>query len=267
MRESATVESFPFSRLATSDVGVISRNKHHITGLFEVDVTVAREQLRRMRRAGYSISFTSWFVKSVAQAIEEMPEVHGILHGRRRRVVFDEVDVALMVERVVENEPVPLPLVLCGCNKSSLGEIESQIQAATTQSVEGARDYQLGRRRSPFLMAFYYRLPQALRLFTMRWILKNPFRRKAAMGTTIVTSVAAGLRFPGWVVPRSMHNLVFGVGSVVRKPLVVRENVLPRDVLHLTVLLDHDVVDGAPAARFVSRLVKILETAAALPPE
>lgn len=62
------------------------------------------------------------------------------------------------------------------------------------------------------------------------------------MGSVIVTSVAPGLQFPGWILSRSMHNLAFGFGSVVRKPRVV----------HLTVLFDHDVVDGAPAARFVS---------------
>jgi pyruvate/2-oxoglutarate dehydrogenase complex dihydrolipoamide acyltransferase (E2) component len=32
-----------------------------------------------------------------------------------------------------------------------------------------------------------------------------------------------------------------------------------RDILHLTVLFDHDAVDGAPAMRFVSRLVDRLQ--------
>lgn len=189
-----------------------------------------------------------------------------MLHGRRRRVVFDEVDVALMVERIVEDEPVPLPVVLLRCNKRFLEEIESDIDTAMTQAVAGTRDYQLGRRRSPVLTGIFYRLPQAMRVLLMKGVLRNPYRRRTTMGTTIVTSLAAGMRFSGWIIPRSMHNLVFGLGSVVRKPVVVREHVVPRDVLHLTVLVDHDVVDGAPAARFVSRLVKILETAAVLPP-
>jgi pyruvate/2-oxoglutarate dehydrogenase complex dihydrolipoamide acyltransferase (E2) component len=170
-----------------------------------------------------------------------------------------------MIERVVDGIPVPLPVVVRGCNTGSMEEIELQIATAANQSIDGIKDYQLGRHRSPIISGLFYRLPQVLRIGIMNSILRNPYTRKATMGTVMVTSVAAGVRFPGWIVPRSMHNLTFGLGSVVRKPRVVNEEVRPRDVLHLTVLLDHDVVDGAPAARFVSRLVKDLETVGILP--
>ncbi|HCL57564.1 MAG TPA: hypothetical protein DHW82_11230 [Spirochaetia bacterium] len=32
-----------------------------------------------------------------------------------------------------------------------------------------------------------------------------------------------------------------------------------REFLQATLLIDHDVIDGAPAARFVSRLVDLIE--------
>ena len=179
--------------------------------------------------------------------------------GRRRRVVFPDVDVAVMVERRVEGVAVPLPMVIRQAEAKSLTEIETEIQAASSQAIEGTRDYELGRRRSPILMRFFYRLPQFLRVAAMQGILRNPERRKQMMGTVIVTSVASVVRFPGWIIPKTMHNVAVGLGSVVRKPRVVGDQVLPRDVLHLTVVLDHDVVDGAPAARFASRLVHNLE--------
>jgi hypothetical protein len=49
-----------------------------------------------------------------------------------------------------------------------------------------------------------------------------------------------------------------GLG-IARKPAVVEERVEPRDLLNITVAFDHDVVDGAPAARFVQRLVELIE--------
>jgi pyruvate/2-oxoglutarate dehydrogenase complex dihydrolipoamide acyltransferase (E2) component len=49
------------------------------------------------------------------------------------------------------------------------------------------------------------------------------------------------------------------VGGIARKPAVIEERVEPRYVLDLTVSFDHDVVDGAPAARFVKRLVELIE--------
>lgn len=265
MKRQTTVETLPLSRIGTLDVGVIGRSKHHIHGLLEVDVTSARARLRAARRTGTPLSFTAWITKSIAHTVAGMPEAQGILEGRRRRVIFDEVDVALMVERQVEGTSVPLPMVLRDCHRKSLDEIESEIGSAKAQPIEGARDYELGHRRSALLMRLFYGLPQSIRVWIMKRILNNPYRRKTMMGTVMVTSVAAGLRFPAWIVPKSMHNLVFGVGSVVRKAAVVRNEVVPRDILHLTVLIDHDVLDGAPAARFVSRLVKDMETAVVLP--
>ena len=52
-----------------------------------------------------------------------------------------------------------------------------------------------------------------------------------------------------------MHNLCFALGSTVKKPWVVENDVQVRDILHLTILFDHDVVDGIPAARFAAKLV------------
>jgi pyruvate/2-oxoglutarate dehydrogenase complex dihydrolipoamide acyltransferase (E2) component len=42
-----------------------------------------------------------------------------------------------------------------------------------------------------------------------------------------------------------MTPLVVGLGAVTRKPWVRGNAVQLRDILHLSLLLDHDVVDGA----------------------
>lgn len=45
-----------------------------------------------------------------------------------------------------------------------------------------------------------------------------------------------------------------GVGGRSRRPRVVADDIVVRDVLDLTVTIDRDVVDGAPAARFEAGL-------------
>jgi pyruvate/2-oxoglutarate dehydrogenase complex dihydrolipoamide acyltransferase (E2) component len=35
---------------------------------------------------------------------------------------------------------------------------------------------------------------------------------------------------------------------------------MKREILHLTVLIDHDAIDGVPAARFVDELVNRLQS-------
>jgi pyruvate/2-oxoglutarate dehydrogenase complex dihydrolipoamide acyltransferase (E2) component len=41
---------------------------------------------------------------------------------------------------------------------------------------------------------------------------------------------------------------------------VVEGRIEPREILNLTVVFDHHVIDGAPAARFTRRLVELIES-------
>jgi pyruvate/2-oxoglutarate dehydrogenase complex dihydrolipoamide acyltransferase (E2) component len=56
------------------------------------------------------------------------------------------------------------------------------------------------------------------------------------------------------------QSVLLIVGGIARKPAVIEEGVEPRYLLDLTVAFDHDVVDGAPAARFVQRLLDLIES-------
>ncbi|MFE5671354.1 2-oxo acid dehydrogenase subunit E2 [Agromyces sp. NPDC056523] len=47
----------------------------------------------------------------------------------------------------------------------------------------------------------------------------------------------------------------------------VHGRVLTRDTLNLTVSIDHDMVDTAPAARFTTRLKELIESGHGLPVE
>jgi pyruvate/2-oxoglutarate dehydrogenase complex dihydrolipoamide acyltransferase (E2) component len=68
----------------------------------------------------------------------------------------------------------------------------------------------------------------------------------------------------GWFIPISVHPLTFGIGSVIQKAIVVNNEVVIRDILNVTVLLDHDVIDGGPMVRFINDLAKSVENAEAL---
>jgi pyruvate/2-oxoglutarate dehydrogenase complex dihydrolipoamide acyltransferase (E2) component len=63
----------------------------------------------------------------------------------------------------------------------------------------------------------------------------------------------------GWVIPVSVHPLSFAVGSIIKKPGVVDDRIEIREYLYITVSVDHDVVDGAPAVRALSKLTKLVE--------
>jgi pyruvate/2-oxoglutarate dehydrogenase complex dihydrolipoamide acyltransferase (E2) component len=64
----------------------------------------------------------------------------------------------------------------------------------------------------------------------------------------------------GWGIVPLPYSLGLVVGSTAWKPAVVDGRIEPREILNLTVVLDHDVIDGAPAARFGRRLVELIES-------
>lgn len=261
-----SVIDFPKSRIGTFDLGQIGRTKHHIAGLLEIDVTDARSRLRTLRRESrIAISFTSWLIKTISIAITEQKEVHALLHrSRRKLIVFDDIDFAIVVEKEVDGKLAPLPLVIESANRKTMGEIQQEITTAKNQNVLNEGDYVLADKLTALQMKLYYLLPAVIRLLALKFILSRPLLRKKLMGTVILTSIGTKRGFPGWFIHKSYHNLSFGVGSVVKKPWVIRDEIKVREVLNLTILLDHDVIDGAPMARFVSHLSHLMETASGL---
>lgn len=81
----------------------------------------------------------------------------------------------------------------------------------------------------------------------------------AAMGGTVgVTAVGMyGQGAIGWGLTPMPHSVDLVVGRIARKPAVVAERIEPREIRSLTVVFDHDVIDGSPATRFVRRLMEL----------
>ncbi|MDD5371400.1 MAG: 2-oxo acid dehydrogenase subunit E2, partial [Anaerolineaceae bacterium] len=57
---------------------------------------------------------------------------------------------------------------------------------------------------------------------------------------------------------------ILAVGAAQREPLVVGDRLEIRSMMHLTLAVDHRVVDGAVAAQFLATLKQALETPALL---
>jgi pyruvate/2-oxoglutarate dehydrogenase complex dihydrolipoamide acyltransferase (E2) component len=259
-KENFNIIKFPSSRLSTFDVGVIGKRKHHIAALIELDVTDARERLKKLKAAKSGrVSFTAWILKCIAQALSENKEAHAVRKGRRKLVLFDDVDISILVEKEFEGKRVPLPLLIRAVDKKSCTDIYNEIEEAKKMSVLDEEGFVLSGGTNKYAMKMFLALPQPIRLLIWRWILKNPSRLKKLMGTAVVTSVGMIGNVRGWLLPVSIHPVCFALGSIVKKPGVVKNEIKIREFLEMTVLIDHNTIDGAPAARFVARLSEIIE--------
>ena len=108
-------------------------------------------------------------------------------------------------------------------------------------------------------------VPSVVRRFVLRRILADPRRRKRFTGTATVTAVGMFGGGTGWGIPYISHSICLTVGGIGRKPGLASDgSVEPREMVSLTISVDHDVVNGAPLARFMSRFREDLESAALL---
>ena len=261
MKDDAFIEiKYPSVRTFTADTGRISRDKHYVRALLEVDVSDALQKLRQMRAPGKKVSLQAWFIKVLADAVALHPPINGVHKGRDTVLAARSVNVSTVVEKTVDGTSVPLPLVLRGANTKTVLQLSDEIQAAVTQTVDDESDYVLGKGEDTLLLRLAVMMPQWLRLFIMRsFILNNPKRVQEMMGTVMVTSLGTVGRLSGWIIPASMHPLSIGIGSLNKKPAVYKGEITKRDILHVTIAFDHDVIDGMPALKFVDALVAGLE--------
>ena len=102
---------FPPSRITTLDMGDLKDFRNHVMGFLELDVTDARQNIRELRQnTGKSVSLTAWLIKAICAAIGEYPMAAGYLAGKRKAIVFDSVDIAMLVERTAKGYPPVIDL-------------------------------------------------------------------------------------------------------------------------------------------------------------
>lgn len=234
--------------------------RHANYGLLGVDVTAVRQYIAAHKeRTGEALSFTGYLAFCLARAVDEDKSVQAYRKGRHQLILFDDVNVGMMIEHAAGANRALMGHVIRGANRKTYREIHQEIRTVQSTPVPPGRGLP-GWLRSGLLLPwplsrlFMYLLALAGRL--------DPTIGVAESGTVMVTAVGMfGKGHSGWGITTSPHSLALIVGGTARQPAYVGDRIEARELLSLTVMFDHDVVDGAPAARFVRRLVELIENA------
>jgi pyruvate/2-oxoglutarate dehydrogenase complex dihydrolipoamide acyltransferase (E2) component len=243
----------PYKRFAAAAYWSV-RHKPTMHGLLEVDVTDARAWLHAHRdRTGEALSFTAFLTVCLAKAVDEHKEVQALRQGRRKLIVFEDVDVATRIEHEVDGESYAVPYIVRAANRKTVREVHDEIRAAQHTAPRS----ELSRLRMvptalhrPFVWAFTAIAERRPRLW------------KQTMGTVGITSVGMFANGAGWGIPLPAPTaLMLTVGGIGEKEVVRNGQPVVREMLSLTISLNHDVVDGGPATRFSERLKELVESA------
>jgi pyruvate/2-oxoglutarate dehydrogenase complex dihydrolipoamide acyltransferase (E2) component len=248
---SYTILPFPKTRRLMVDGGRMGRQKHTIHGLVEMDVTRARQAIRDHKaRTGETLSFTAFVMACLGRAVDMNRHMHAYRDWWNRLILFDDVDINTMFEVDVEGRKLIRPHTIRAVNRKAFRDLHEEIRAFQSGH-EGGRE-------ASFIRWFVL-LPGFIRRLFLGILLKNPQLMKDMNGTVSITAVGMFGSGGGWGIPVTNHTLQLTLGGIAEKPGVVDGRIEIREYLSVTISFDHDIVDGAPAARFVQRLKELIE--------
>ncbi|WOP19710.1 2-oxo acid dehydrogenase subunit E2 [Raineyella sp. LH-20] len=223
-----------------------ARRKHTMFGLVEADLTIPRRLLRDHRDAtGERLSLTAYVVTCVAAALAEFPAVNAFRRGRSL-VFLDEIIVEVLLERTIDGQPAVGYLPIRHADTKSLRAVHDEIragQASRPQTIAGQRWLDL-------VPSFLTRPLMEYMSHSPRWVLR--------LGVVGVNNLGMGASVAGWGLAPGAGTLGVSIGGITTRPGLVADALTRQEVAHLTLAFDHDVIDGAPAARFTARLVELL---------
>lgn len=137
-------------------------------------------------------------------------------------------------------------------NRKSVPEISKEIQDEKTAETTEAEVYRM--------MKLYLSIPAFIRRWLFRILDRSPVQMKKRAGTIMVTSVNMIGEGAGWGIPVASHTFNVVIGGIVRRAVKTGDITEDREHLCITLSFDHDIVDGAPAARFTRQLIKQIQS-------
>jgi pyruvate dehydrogenase E2 component (dihydrolipoamide acetyltransferase) len=194
-----------------------------------VPVTLTMEadatQLMLIREKESSISFTALFVKAAAKTLESHNNVNSTIEGDEI-TTYSDVNVAV----AIHTEQGLVAPVIRNANRRSLKEINDEIDELSRKAKENH--------------------------LTVENLTGGTFTI-TNLGAYDVESFAPVINPP--------QCAILGLGRIAYKPYVKGSEVSVRPSTLLTLVFDHRIIDGAPAARFLQDLKRKLEDPQALP--
>ena len=171
------------------------------------------------RKFGVKITYTDIFVKAVGLALEKHPILNSSFKEDHIEV-FKDVNVGIAV---ATEEGVLVP-VIKKVNEKSLIEVAKERE----RLVDKARKSEL----------------------TLE---------EMSGGTFTITNV--GMFNVDIVIPviNPPQSAILGIGKIIKKPVVIDENVEIKQMVTLSLIFDHRTTDGAQAAEFLNTLGEILQ--------
>lgn len=251
MKRGYTSEPLSFSRKMVAASAAVTAGKSTIHCIAQVDVTEPRNRIKEhFQKTGEKLSFTAYLVYCLAQVVRQHPRLNTFKRGNRL-IMLEDLTISVLIEREFTGEKVPEPVGISAAQELTYREISDRIREAKAHSAPSVGGLSG--------MAWIRYIPGFL-LKTFIRIADRNIRLARKYGKVAVTAVGMFSHEPVWFIPHGSGTLLVTVGSIEKRMVFTEKSHEEREFLCLTCSFDHDIVDGAPAARFMNQFLETIKS-------
>jgi pyruvate dehydrogenase E2 component (dihydrolipoamide acetyltransferase) len=225
----------PFRGMRRKIAETLVRSKHtapHVTYVEEIDCTelvALRALVNAQPGRGEKLSFLPFIIKATIQALKKYPQMNAMLDDAAGEIIqWQSFHIGL----ATATENGLLVPVIREADRKSLAELGRDIErlAEATRTGKATRDDLVGS------------------TFTITSL--------GALGGVMATAII-----------NPPEVAILGVHRISKRPAVVGDKIVIRDLMNLSLSFDHRVIDGFDAAQFVAEIKRSLEAPAPLAAE
>ncbi len=202
----------------------MTRSKHtaaHFTYVEEVDMTevvrLRKEAKGEGEKMGVKLTFLPFIIKAVVPALKEFPMLNSSLDDDKQEIVMKNYFNFGIATDTQNGLMVP---VIKNADRKTVWELADDITTLSDRARNGKSQM------------------EDLKGGTFT------FTNAGSIGGVFATPV---INHP--------EVAIMGVNSIRKRPMVIDDKIEIRDMMYLSLSVDHRVVDGADAARFMNRVV------------
>ena len=239
----------------------MSKKKNIIWATTEVDITEARQKIREYKEStGNRISFTAFLITIFSRVVANHKNPMNAIRKKKKELfIFEDVDVLTNIERTMpDGTKKPVNYTVRKAQTKTLKEISDELREAQKSKEIRVTSGKQKSKLMKIISKNVHKFPKFIRKLILNYNFNSPTFKKKTLGTVGVTAVGMFGSGLGHMIHLTPHTISLGVGGMDLLPFNINGEVVNRELLALTIAMDHAIVDGGPAARFFHDLRQMI---------
>ncbi len=255
MEKGYKTEKLSFNRKVVRASVSVTGKGNTIHSFSEVDITEPRKLIKEyFEKTGEKLSFTAYIVSCLVQVVKQYPYSNSFIR-RNKIILLDDITISVLIERELHGEKVPEPFVINKAQLKTYKQIHNEIREA--QNISSDKMGSLSNSKWLNLIPGFL-LKAFIKLSDKSIVMAKKY------GKVAVTAVGMFSKEPVWFIPHGSGTVLITIGSISKKVVAYNNEIVSREHLCITASFNHNIIDGAPAARFMNQFIETIKSGSLL---